>query len=96
MQINVGLGDAVTPETEWLDYPSLIGSPSPRLCTYPPEVVVEEKLHAMIVLGSKNSRMRDFYDVHMLAERRAFDGTRLTQAVQPSSRHGHEADHGEL
>jgi predicted nucleotidyltransferase component of viral defense system len=82
VQIDVGLGDAVTPEVEWLDYPSLIGSPSPRLRTYPPEVVVAEKLHAMVVLGSKNSRMRDFYDIHMLAERRAFDGKRLTEAIR--------------
>ncbi len=81
VQIDVGLGDAVTPEAEWLDYPSLIGSPSPRLRSYPPEVVVAEKLHAMVVLGSKNSRMRDFYDIHMLAERRAFDGTRLIEAI---------------
>lgn len=29
----------------------------------------------MVVLGSKNSRMRDFFDVHALAKHPSFDGT---------------------
>lgn len=82
VQIDVGLGDSVTPEAEWLDYPSLVGLPSPRLRVYPPEVVVAEKLHAMVVLGSKNSRMRDFFDIHALASRRIFEGERLVQALR--------------
>jgi predicted nucleotidyltransferase component of viral defense system len=82
VQIDVGLGDSITPEAEWLDYPSLIGLPSPRLRVYPPEVVVAEKLHAMVVLGSKNSRMRDFFDIHALADRRAFEGERLVRALR--------------
>jgi hypothetical protein len=82
VQIDIGLGDSVTPAAEWFDYPSLIGSPSPRLRAYPREVVVAEKLHAMVVLGSKNSRMRDFYDVHTLTKRCTFDGGRLASAIR--------------
>jgi hypothetical protein len=82
VQLDVGVGDSVTPEPEWLDYPSLLDLPSPRLRAYPPEAVVAEKLHAMVVLGSKNSRMRDFFDVHSLAERRTFDGRRLVSALR--------------
>lgn len=32
------------------------------------ETVIAEKLHAMVVLGAANSRMRDFFDVHALAD----------------------------
>jgi hypothetical protein len=82
VQVDVGIGDAVDPGPEWLDYPSLLDLPSPRLRAYPPEVVVAEKLHAMVALGSKNRRMRDFFDVHALAVRRDFEGPRLVRALR--------------
>jgi hypothetical protein len=44
--------------------------------------VVAEKLHAMVVLGSKNSRMRDFFDVDGLALRSAFAGQTLADAIK--------------
>jgi hypothetical protein len=81
VQVDVGIGDAVTPEPEWLDYPSLLDLPRPRLRAYPPETAIAEKVHAMAVLGSKNSRMRDFFDVHALATERAFDGDVLVRAL---------------
>ena len=81
VQVDVGIGDAVSPDPEWLDYPSLLDLPSPRLRGYPPEAVVAEKLHAMVVLGSKNSRMRDFFDIHALARGRDFEGHRLVRAL---------------
>jgi hypothetical protein len=82
VQVDVGIGDAVVPGPEWLDYPSLLGLPSPRLRSYPPEVVVAEKVHAMVVLGSRNSRMRDFFDVHALSCGRSFEGERLCRALR--------------
>ena len=46
MQVDFGIGDAVTPEPEWLDYPSLLDLPRPRLRAYRPETTIAEKLHA--------------------------------------------------
>jgi len=51
VQIDVGIGDAVTPPPEWLDYPSMLELPRPRLRAYRPETAIAEKLHAMVVLG---------------------------------------------
>jgi predicted nucleotidyltransferase component of viral defense system len=82
VQVDVGVGDVVVPEPEWLDYPSLVGLPCPRLRAYRRETAIAEKVHAMVVLGSKNSRMRDFFDVHALSERESFDGDRLVQALR--------------
>jgi hypothetical protein len=82
VQIDVGIGDAVTPEPEWLDYPGLLDFPRPRLRAYRPETTIAEKLHAMVVLGEANSRMRDFFDVFSLAERSRFDGRPLADAVR--------------
>jgi len=82
VQADVGIGDAVSPEPEWLDYPSLLDLPRPRLRAYRPETAIAEKVHAMVVLGSKNSRMRDFFDVHALAMHEPFDGGRLAGALR--------------
>lgn len=82
VQVDVGIGDAVEPPAEWIDYPSLLDLPRPRLRAYRPETVVAEKLHTMVALGAANSRMRDFFDVHALAARESFDGAALARAVR--------------
>lgn len=82
VQVDVGIGDAVDPPAEWVDYPSLLDMPRPRLRAYRPETVVAEKLHTMVVLGAANSRMRDFFDVHALAARESFEGAALASAIR--------------
>lgn len=81
VQVDVGTGDAVIPEPVWLDYPSLLDLPRARLRAYRPETAIAEKFHAMVTLGSKNSRMRDFFDIDALAARQAFDGQALVDAL---------------
>jgi len=81
VQVDVGIGDAVFPEPQWIDYPSLLGLPGPRLRAYRPESSIAEKLHAMVELGSQNSRMRDFFDVQALAAAGTFDGAVLGRAI---------------
>ena len=82
VQVDVGIGDSVHPEPEWLDYPGLLDLPKPRLRAYRPETVVAEKLHAMVVLGQANSRMRDFFDIDALAERMPFEADPLVRALR--------------
>ena len=82
MQIDVGFGDAVTPRPERVDYPALLDHPAPSVLAYPPEAVVAEKLEAMMTLGVTNSRMKDFYDVHVLAGSCRLEGEKLARAVR--------------
>ncbi len=81
VQVDVGIGDVVTPAPERLEYPSLLDFPAPELRAYTPETVIAEKLHAMVLLGSKNSRMRDFFDIDALAAAERFEGARLADAL---------------
>jgi hypothetical protein len=67
MQIDVGFGDIVVPEPSEIDYPTILHMPSPRLRGYPRDTVIAEKFQAMIYLGRLNSRMKDFYDIWLLA-----------------------------
>ena len=79
--IDIGFGDAVTPGATDVDYPSLLGFPSPSLRAYPAETVVAEKLEALVSLDMRNSRMKDFFDLWVIAKTFAFDGPTLAAAV---------------
>jgi Nucleotidyl transferase AbiEii toxin, Type IV TA system len=81
MQIDVGFGDVVTPGAETITYPALLDFPAPELSGYPRETVVAEKFQAMVYLRTMNSRMKDFYDVWLLASQFAFDGALLAEAI---------------
>jgi nucleotidyltransferase AbiEii toxin of type IV toxin-antitoxin system len=56
--------------------------PAPALRAYPRETVVAEKYQAMVALGVANSRMKDFYDLWVLARQFAFTGTALSSAIR--------------
>lgn len=79
--VDVGFGDAVEPGVEDIDLPVLLDMPSPHLRAYPPETVIAEKLHAMVVLGMANSRMKDYYDVWMLTTAFELEPERLRRAI---------------
>lgn len=81
LQIDIGFGDAVTPEPTEIDYPALLDSPSPRIRAYPCETVIAEKLQALVVFDMAISRMKDFYDMWMLAKQFSFDGASLSAAM---------------
>ena len=82
LHVDVGFGDPVTPEPEEIELPCLLpGMPAPKLRAYNDETTIAEKFQAMVTLGSANSRMKDFYDLHHFATSVAFDGARLAQAI---------------
>lgn len=82
VQIDVGFGDAITPEPSRQSFPVVLdGSQAPVLLTYPKETVVAEKFQAMVSLGIQNIRMKDFYDVYLLSETMSFEGELLCQAL---------------
>jgi len=82
LQIDIGFGDAVTPEASEVEYPTLLGHPAPRLKAYPRETVVAEKFQAMVYLGIANTRMKDFYDLWSLARGFHFAGPVLARAIE--------------
>jgi predicted nucleotidyltransferase component of viral defense system len=79
--IDVAFGDAIEPGLEEAELPVLLDFPAPRLRSYPREAVIAEKLQAMVVLGRANSRMKDFYDIWVLAQSYEFEGEALARAI---------------
>ncbi len=83
IQADIGFGDAVTPEAKEIDYPTLLDSSgAPCLRAYPRETVVAEKYQALVNLGMANSRMKDFYDLWVIAREFDFDGETLSEAIR--------------
>lgn len=82
LQIDVGFGDAVTPEAQTAAFPTLLQDfQAPVLRVYPVYTVIAEKYHAMVMLGQANSRMKDFYDLAVIGRRTELDGTTLARAI---------------
>jgi hypothetical protein len=86
LQVDIGFGDVITPKAEAIEYPTLLGMEPPRLRAYPRETVVAEKLEAMVKLGIANSRMKDFFDLSVLARSFGFSGPVLRDAIAATFR----------
>jgi hypothetical protein len=86
IQVDIGIGDVVSPLPEIIEYPTLLQFPAPRIRAYRRETVIAEKLHAMVTLGELNSRMKDFYDISILARQFSFEGAELWQAIEATFR----------
>jgi len=82
LQVDVGFGDAVTPAPQIAVYPTLLnGFAAPTLRVYPVYTVIAEKYQAMVMLGLANSRMKDFFDLAVIARRTELDGATLAAAI---------------
>ena len=80
VQVDIGFGDVVTPWEARM--PTLIDDlPAPELLAYPLVSVIAEKFEAMVNLGVRNTRMKDFYDVWALSETFDVDRGTLRDAV---------------
>ena len=81
MQIDVGFGDPLVPGASPVRLPTILDFAAPSLQGYSRESAIAEKLQAMVYLGDINSRMKDFYDIRMLATHFAFDGAVVARAI---------------
>lgn len=91
VQIDVGFGDPLVPGPLAVELPTLLEFPAPHLYGYSQESAIAEKFQAMIALGEINSRLKDFYDVWLLASRFAFDEDVLIEALMATFQWRHTA-----
>ena len=82
VQIDIGFGDAVTPQAQEVEFPTILNLPAPSLLIYPRETVIAEKFQAMVALGIINSRLKDFYDIWFLCQNFEFQGDILCEALK--------------
>lgn len=84
LRVDVGFGNPITPGVRRMEMPTLLDTvaPRPRVLAYPLETVFSEKLHAMAAFGAANTRLKDFYDLHVVVGAHEFDCSALAQAVR--------------
>nr|WP_275106699.1 nucleotidyl transferase AbiEii/AbiGii toxin family protein [Oceanipulchritudo coccoides] len=86
LQIDVGLGDSVYPEPGWTEFPPVLEFSAPRIRAYPTETVIAEKFQAMVELEFRNTRMKDYYDIHYLSRKFHYSGKELREAIHQTFR----------
>lgn len=82
LQLDIGFGDAVVPKATLEEFPTLLDQPAPTVLCYSRESIIAEKFEAMVKLGGLNSRMKDFYDIWLLARQFNFEGAILAEAIR--------------
>jgi predicted nucleotidyltransferase component of viral defense system len=82
IQVDVGIGDAVMPEPEWVELPQILDLPAPRLRAYRPETSIAEKLEAIVARGLLNSRLKDYFNIYVLSAREPFELQVFSGAVR--------------
>lgn len=83
MRFDIGVGDCIVPDAEEAQYPPLLPNlPVPVVRTYSCYTVIAEKFEAMVSNGDRNTRVKDFFDVHLLMQIRELDFNTLQEAIQ--------------
>jgi len=81
MQVDIGFGDVVYPGIDAVSLRPVLDFASMPVPAYSRESLIAEKLHAMVKLGSINSRMNDFFDLWFLSITFDFSGETLRAAI---------------
>jgi len=82
LQIDVGFGDAASPASVELEYPTLLDQTPPTVLAYRPEYVVAEMLEALVALGEINTRLKDYYDLWRLTRTMNLPRTDVVAAIK--------------
>lgn len=93
VKIDLSTGDAITPEAILTELEVMFAGRIPML-VYPTETVIAEKLQTVISRGTFNTRMRDFYDLHVLGRVLGdqIDTLKLTEAVTRTFERRHTSE----
>lgn len=86
-QIDLGFSEAVVEEPTVAVLPVLLDFEAPEIKAYSPEVVVAEKVEAIVKLGTVTTRFKDFFDLILLSEEKTFDGPKLLRQVSATFEH---------
>ena len=71
IKIDISTGDEITPSAIEFSYPMMFDNERLSILSYNLETMLAEKLETVIARSTLNTRMRDFYDIHILwSERR--------------------------
>lgn len=86
LKIDISTGDVITSREILYSYKLMFEDRTISIMTYPVETVLAEKLETVISRSVTNTRMRDFYDIHLLLKSQKINGNMLALAVERTAK----------
>lgn len=86
LKIDISTGDVITPREIAYSYKLMFEDRTIPIMTYPIETVLAEKLETVISRSITNTRMRDFYDIHILLKSQNIDADILALALDRTAK----------
>ena len=86
LKIDISTGDVITPREIAYSYKLMFEDRTIPIMTYPIETVLAEKLETVISRSVTNTRMRDFYDIHILLKSQNINADILALALERTAK----------
>ncbi len=85
IKIDISTGDVITPGAVQYPFDLMFEDRAISLWTYSLETLLAEKLETIMARGPANTRMRDFYDIHVISRQKTIDTAILKDAFIATS-----------
>ena len=86
LKIDISTGDVITPREIAYSYKLMFEDRTIPIMTYPIETLLAEKLETVISRSITNTRMRDFYDIHILLKSQNINADILALALERTAK----------
>ena len=87
LSFDIGFGDVIYPNKVKMDYPVILNDDNPIIYAYSIYSCIAEKFEAIVSLGYDNSRLKDFYDIYLIAKSFDLNGNELYNAIKETFDH---------
>ena len=85
IKVDISTGDIITPGAVEYSYTLMFEERAISLWTYNLETLLAEKLETIMARGTANTRMRDYYDIHVISRQGTYDRAVLKKAFLATS-----------
>lgn len=82
LKLDISTGDVITPSEIVYSYKLMFEDREISIMSYPIETVLAEKLETVISRSITNTRMRDFYDIHLLITLQKVNSDVIANAIR--------------
>ncbi len=86
LKIDISTGDVITPGEISYSYKLMFEDRTIPIMTYPVETILAEKLETVISRSITNTRMRDFYEIHLLLQLHKIDYDIFALALEKTAK----------
>lgn len=87
VSIDIGFDDIIYPNKIKMDYPVILNDDNPSIYVYSLYSCIAEKFEAIVSLGYDNSRLKDFYDIYVIANSFDLKSSELIEAIKETFHH---------